>query len=127
MPIPKPRPKEKQAKYISRCHDFLYNENKTRKPKRSKEQISAICFGIWRKKDYSETQTKEIVKWYEELIGMPKKDGSGKGIRANKGRGGHKPKKKGQGKLDYAKVVALKLAARKGEDKKKKKKKVNKK
>ena len=31
--------------------------------------------------------------------GVPKKDGSGKGTRANKGRGGCKPtKKKGQGK-----------------------------
>ena len=70
MPIPKPRPKEKQASYISRCHKFLHDENKTRKPKRSNEQISGICFGIWRRKDYSETQIKEAVEWYEARVKM---------------------------------------------------------
>lgn len=29
--------------------------------------------------------------------GVPKKDGSGKGTRANKGRGGHTPLKTGKG------------------------------
>ena len=32
--------------------------------------------------------------------GTPKKDGSGKGTRANKGRGGHIPRKTGKGKSE---------------------------
>ena len=30
--------------------------------------------------------------------GVPKKDGSGKGVRENKGRGGHTPRSTGKGK-----------------------------
>jgi len=32
-------------------------------------------------------------------IGVPKKDGSGGGRRANAGRGGHVPRKAGQGRI----------------------------
>ena len=65
MPIPKPKPKQSKEDYISKCHKFLHNENKTRKKKRSNEQISGICFSIWRRKDYSETQIQDILEWYE--------------------------------------------------------------
>ena len=34
----------------------------------------------------------------KETKGIPKKNSSGKGTRANKGRGGHTPRKTGKGK-----------------------------
>ena len=36
---------------------------------------------------------KNTAKGYVDVIGTPKRDGSGKGVRANKGRGGCKKKK----------------------------------
>lgn len=36
----------------------------------------------------AQKQKEELIKWYEGKIGIPKRDGSGKGVGANKGRGG---------------------------------------
>jgi len=88
MPIPTPKPKEERQKFISRCISAVHNAD----PKRPQKQIIAICFDAWRKSKRKRTtaETKAIVEWYETKVkkGIPKKDGSGKGVGANKGRGG---------------------------------------
>jgi len=43
MPIPSPKKKEKQDKYISRCMSTLKGEFKDQK------QRAAVCFSEWRK------------------------------------------------------------------------------
>jgi hypothetical protein len=52
MPVPKPKTGESEREYISRCEKFMHeeNESKAESEKRSNEQISAICYSIWRKK-----------------------------------------------------------------------------
>ena len=53
MPVPKPKPKETEKEYISRCEKFMHEENQSKSSveKRSNEQISAICYSTWRKKE----------------------------------------------------------------------------
>jgi hypothetical protein len=53
MPVPKPKPNESEKEYISRCEKFMHEENniKPESEKRSNEQISAICYSTWRKKE----------------------------------------------------------------------------
>jgi hypothetical protein len=53
MPVPKPKEKETEKEYISRCEKFMHEENerKSADEKRSNEQITAICFSTWRKKE----------------------------------------------------------------------------
>ena len=86
MPIPTPRPKEDRQKFVSRCISQLHDVD----PKRPQKQIIAICYDAWRKRKRTVQETKEIVEWYEAKIrkGVPKRDGSGKGVGANQGRGG---------------------------------------
>lgn len=45
MPIPKPNPKESKDDFIGRCISTM----KEKDPKRSNEQIAAICYDSWRK------------------------------------------------------------------------------
>jgi hypothetical protein len=51
MPVPKPKSSESERDFISRCEKFMHEENdlKSEREKRSNEQISAICFSMWRK------------------------------------------------------------------------------
>jgi len=52
LPVPKPKANESERDFISRCEEFMHEEN-DRKPeveRRSNEQISAICYLTWRKK-----------------------------------------------------------------------------
>ncbi len=51
MPVPKPKLYESEQDFISRCEQFMHEENKSKpeSEKRSNEQISAICFATWRK------------------------------------------------------------------------------
>jgi hypothetical protein len=53
MPVPKPKEKETERNYISRCEKFMHEENESKPAgeKRSNEQISAICYSTWRKKE----------------------------------------------------------------------------
>ena len=52
MPVPKPTSNESERDYISRCEKFMHEENdhKPESEKRSNEQISAICYSTWRKR-----------------------------------------------------------------------------
>lgn len=50
MPIPTPRPEEKQQEFVSRCISAIYDEY-------GKEKSSAICFNTYR-----EHKKKTIVK-----------------------------------------------------------------
>lgn len=85
MPIPKPIKNESQSKFISRCMS-----NSVMKEYEQKQRL-AICYDTWRKSKRKRTtqETQEIIKWYEAKVkkGVPKKDGSGKGVGANQGRG----------------------------------------
>lgn len=85
LPIPKPRPKEDQQTFVSRCISELHKID----PNRPQKQIIAICYDTFRRSKRKRTtqETKEIIEWYESKIGVPKKDGSGKGVQVNKGRG----------------------------------------
>jgi len=88
LPIPKPHPKEDQQTFVSRCISELHKID----PNRPQKQVIAICYSTWRnsKRKRTTQETQEIVEWYETKIrkGVPKRDGSGKGVQANKGRGG---------------------------------------
>lgn len=88
MPIPTPKPKEDQKTFVSRCISQLRKID----PKRPQKQVIAICYSTWRKskRKRSTSETKSIIDWYEAKIkkGVPKRDGSGKGVGANQGRGG---------------------------------------
>ena len=45
MPLPKPKPFERQADFINRCIPQVIEEDKA-----EREQATAICYGIWNKK-----------------------------------------------------------------------------
>lgn len=56
MPIPKPVKDEEQSKFMSRCMAFMNTEN-AKKPEADKwkrDQMAAICFSQWEKKDKNE-------------------------------------------------------------------------
>jgi len=66
LPIPKPRPKEEQSKFISRCISELHHID----PDRPDKQITAICYSTWRnsKRKRTTAETKAIVEWYESKV-----------------------------------------------------------
>lgn len=65
MPVPKPKPKEDRQSFISRCISKMHDLD----PNRPQKQLIAICFSSWRKNRYSETEVKDIIKWYEAMVG----------------------------------------------------------
>jgi|WetSurMetagenome_2_1015567.scaffolds.fasta_scaffold743081_1 hypothetical protein len=74
MPVPKPVAKEEQSKFMSRCMAFMNNEN-AKKPadqKWKRDQMAAICFSQWEKKDKKETEQSSIdeqeIKADEEFV-----------------------------------------------------------
>jgi hypothetical protein len=52
MPVPNPKSNESERDYISRCEKFMHEENNSKPEgeKRSNDQITAICYSTWRKK-----------------------------------------------------------------------------
>lgn len=63
MPIPKPRPKEDQQTFVSRCISELHKID----PNRPQKQIIAICYDTFRRSKRKRTtqETKAILEWYE--------------------------------------------------------------
>lgn len=83
MPVPTPRKKEEEKKFISRCISFLHHED----PKRPDKQITAMCFDAWRSKEsltrlygevaalrmleiMSKLDTKESFQWALPIMDM---------------------------------------------------------
>jgi len=60
----------------------------------------------------------ELITWYEAEVkkGVPKKDGSGKGVQANKGRGGC-PQPKNKNEPSWVSMARKFLASKKGNPK----------
>ena len=53
MPVPRPAQDEDKNKFMSRCVGFMHGENdkKDDKDKWTQEQMTAICFSQWERKN----------------------------------------------------------------------------
>lgn len=49
MPLPKPKPREKQGDFHSRCMEFVHGEDKSL----SKDKANAMCFAAWKNRSES--------------------------------------------------------------------------
>ena len=69
MPLPKPKSKEKERKFLSRCMD---NDVMKKEYEDSKQRL-AVCYSQWRKKSKSEVNIMSLRKKLEERLSGKKK------------------------------------------------------
>lgn len=81
MPIPKPKKNEKEKEFVSRCMQFLSDENS----KLSPEQRVAACYDAYRRSKKDETTSEEVAGYSNAVV-----DDGGRlhlNMRSRSGRG----------------------------------------
>ena len=61
MPIPSPKPNEKQSEFIGRCVRFVIDEGTAPNTPKGRKQAVAICYSQWRRSKKSEEVENPII------------------------------------------------------------------